>query len=187
MQDADLVERALIDYMRTSESSPTEDGDLEARASSMATGVASALAARAGAPKVVTPGNVAVVRVPMRAKGFRTTVTAGMDAFSQVVSPALSEMPRPLVGGAVDALRRLFPDAADRMESEVRERAARLTSDPEKVRAVQETIKARRERQFKLDRENLVSTMCDLLASGWTHQMLVDAVSVATCSNVLSA
>jgi len=146
-----------------------------------------ALSARPGRARVITPGNIAVVRVPVAARGFRTTVTAGLDAFSQVVSPALCEMPQSMVSGAVEAIRRLLPERAERINSEVQRRVDDLVSDPEAVRAVREAAAQRREKQFKLDRENLVATMSDLLASGWTHQMLLDAVSSATCANVMSA
>lgn len=187
MQETERAERALIDYLRTAESSPTESGDLEARAASMAKSVAELLTLRAGRASVMVVDGTPVIRVRMRSASGQRTVTAGVSAFAQVADAALNEMPRRLVAGALDALLKAFPDEACRMHQDVMAAAERLTSDPAVVKKWQGSLASMRDAKVKKEREELVSRMSALLAEGWTLDMLSECVSSATCRNVMSS
>lgn len=187
MHETERAERALIDYLRTAESSPTESGDLEARAASMAKSVAGLLTLRVGKASVMIVDGTPIVRVRMRSAAGQRTVTAGVSAFAQVVDAALNEMPRRLVGGAVDALMKALPDEARRMNADVMAAADRLTSDPETVKKWRDSLAATRTEKTRLEREELVSRMASLLADGgWTLDMLNEAVVDACAKNIMS-
>jgi hypothetical protein len=188
MQETEQAERALIDYLRTAESSPTESGDIEARAASMAKSVAGLLTLRAGRASVMVVDGTPVVRVRMRSGAGQRTVTAGVSAFAQVMDQALNEMPRRLVAGAMEALVKALPDEARRMHRDVMAAAEKLTSDPETVRKWRDSLAATRAEKTRKEREELVSRMASLLADGgWTLDMLSEAVSESCARNVMSA
>lgn len=187
MQDTERAERVLTEYLRKAEASPTEDGDLEAKAASMAKGVADTLTMRAVRAKVMILDGTPIVRVHMRSRSGKRTITAGMDAFAQLAEPALNEMPRRLVLGALLLLREALRGPAELLEGSVSEAVARLTSDSEYVANVKAEMAAKRARKVGTERENLVSSMLSLLADGWTRDMLLESVNIATCSNVMQA
>lgn len=181
------AERVLTDYLRKAEASPAEDGDTEAKAASMAKGVADILSMKAVRASVMILDGTPIVRVRMRSRSGKRTVTAGMDAFAQLADPVLNEMPRRLVLGAVLALREALREQADVLQESVSGAVTRLTSDPEYVAHIQAEMAAKRARKVGTERENLVSSMLSLLADGWTRDMLLESVNIATCSNVMQA
>jgi hypothetical protein len=185
MQDTERVERVLIDYLRKAEASPTEDGDLEAKAASMAARMAGLLTLRVVRARVVVLDEMVHIRVQMRSAACRRTVTAGVSAFAQLAHEALNEIPWPMVSGATKALRAALPAEADALEKAVMGAAEKITSNQEEVQRWKDSLAATKEAKVRKDREDLVSRMSSLLASGWTRDMLLDSVNQATCSSIM--
>lgn len=186
MQVTERAERALTEYMGTIETSPTESGDLEARAASMARSVGALLALKVVKTRVLVLNEQVLIRVQMRTpSGTKRTITAGVNAFSQVVHEALDEMPRHQVRGAIDALRRALAPEAVTLEAALSEAAEKITSSPEEVQKWKRNLAAMREARIQKDREDLVSRMTSLLVSGWTRDMLAECAAEAVCRSVM--
>jgi len=177
MQDTERVERALRESLNTSMST-----------ASLAGKVCTVASMRALGAKVVVVDGMAVVRVRMGVRrGMKRTVTAGMDVFSQLMIPAFDNLSPQAVRRAVEALREALPEDAARVQEEVDREARRLTGDPETVRLMKAKTAESRAKQYRTERENLVSKMASLLSSGWTVDQLLFSVHEAIARSIMSS
>lgn len=148
-----------------------------------------ALGSSIGTARFRIADGVPVVRVPARTRrGARWTLTVGADVLVQAFHWSIEGLPwNQEAVDSLSSIEKVLKADVDVLRSMVKDAKEALLSDPVKVEETRAIVRARREKEAKAARENLVLSFLELFKSGWTRDQLVEAVDEAVCRSVMTS